>query len=208
VPDQGPDQPQVTSPLPILSFGPWTYPHSSPDGCHPLGYTGGATSDAWPFGMCTLRDVRGAAAGADVVANPPMEKREGGRQAGAAGVRAGGGQQGAGMTWCRGARLTLPAPSPRPRRPTAPAAGRGWVSGTVGVPDRCDGVSPVACAACLATQRPDECLACARDARAQPASRAAFLSRRGAAGGGAVAGDAQRGCAVCANVTAKAERDM
>jgi hypothetical protein len=83
------------------------------------------------------------------------------------------------------------------------------VSGTVGAPDRCEGASPAACAACLATQRPDECLACARDARAQPASRAAFLARRGAGGGGGLAaGDAQHGCAVCANVTAKAERDM
>lgn len=47
----------VSQALPVTRFGPWTFPQSNPDGCHPVTISDAAvtTSDAWPFGMCTLK---------------------------------------------------------------------------------------------------------------------------------------------------------
>lgn len=56
------------------TFGPWTFPHTSLDGCQPKGYTAAAgTSDAWPFGMCTLKRLDPSKA-----KRPPLASKDGG----------------------------------------------------------------------------------------------------------------------------------
>ncbi|KAI8464622.1 MAG: hypothetical protein J3K34DRAFT_491132 [Monoraphidium minutum] len=161
LPPPGPTADVANMSFPIPAFGPWTFPHSSSDGCAPLALTGGATADAWPFGMCSLKRPAGGAAAASTAA---------------AAAAAGG---------------------PAPPNTT----GQGWEYGTIEVPEpECAGLSAAACAACLAAARPAECLACAADARAALPAGSDYVVRRGS--------DAQRGCAVCANVTAAAERKL
>ena len=41
--------------LPVLMFGPWTFPHSK-NGCQ-YSFDTDKTTDQWPFGLCTLYDV-------------------------------------------------------------------------------------------------------------------------------------------------------
>jgi hypothetical protein len=42
--------------LPVLMFGPWTFPHSK-NGCQ-YSFAKDKTTDQWPFGLCTLYDVQ------------------------------------------------------------------------------------------------------------------------------------------------------
>ncbi|GBF88244.1 hypothetical protein Rsub_00956 [Raphidocelis subcapitata] len=75
MPMQGPQSPEVTAQLPITAFGPWTWPHSSEDGCQPIGDTGGSSSDAWPFGMCTLKSVNASGDGGEaLIKSPPLRE--------------------------------------------------------------------------------------------------------------------------------------
>lgn len=96
---QGPQAPDVTVQLPIAAFGPWTWPHSSEDGCQPVGATGGSTSDAWPFGMCTLKAVKAGAGGDEgLLKSPPLkEASEGARREGPG--RVGSARATGGCTW-------------------------------------------------------------------------------------------------------------
>uniref|UniRef100_A0A383VEC9 Apple domain-containing protein n=1 Tax=Tetradesmus obliquus TaxID=3088 RepID=A0A383VEC9_TETOB len=45
----------VEADLPILGFGPWTYPQTQ-NGCQ-YSFNTDSTSDAWPYGLCTLKRV-------------------------------------------------------------------------------------------------------------------------------------------------------
>jgi hypothetical protein len=187
----------VTAPLPITSFGPYPFPHSSADGCHPTGFTG-ATSDAWPFGLCTLKRVDGGSGsdGLPVKDAAAGERRMGAiGQPGPVGSLPGGWLAGVGV----GAAL-LPTNQPTNHHPKQPDPESGWVSGTIQVPEPCKGLSAASCAACLASQQPSECLACAKDRRAALDNGAAYVIKKGS--------EAQAGCAICSNVTAKAQRDM
>lgn len=144
----------VSLPLPVTRFGPWTFPQSNPDGCHPTSISDAAvsTSDAWPFGMCTLKRL-----------SPGVD-----------GLK---------------------------QSPSAEDKASGWVSGTVTAPEpACAGLPASACAACLASRAPSECLACARDKRAALRADTDYVVKRGS--------DGMKGCGICANATTgKALRD-
>jgi hypothetical protein len=56
VPPGGPaNRDPVEADLPILGFGPWTYPQTQ-NGCQ-YNFNTDSTSDAWPYGLCTLKRV-------------------------------------------------------------------------------------------------------------------------------------------------------
>lgn len=109
------------------------------------------------------------------------------------------------LGWLRHAGHASPTSplSPATPRPSTdlPNPGKGWVSGTIAVPDQgCRGLSAAACSACLATKSPNECMACAGDQRAKLAGPGTYVAKKGS--------DTQRGCAICSGVAPKAEREM
>jgi hypothetical protein len=56
VPPGGPEKRDpVDADLPIRGFGPWTYPQTQ-NGCQ-YSFNTYSTSDAWPYGICTLKRV-------------------------------------------------------------------------------------------------------------------------------------------------------
>lgn len=89
----------------------------------------------------------------------------------------------------------------RQRYPSSPAyakgPGEGWVSGAASLPTACAGLSLKACEACLSSQQPADCLACAKDPRAAGQPAVSYLQ---------TGGKLQQGCALCANVASAAHR--
>eukprot|EP00879_Flechtneria_rotunda_P005083 GHRR01005361.1.p1 GENE.GHRR01005361.1~~GHRR01005361.1.p1 ORF type:complete len:281 (+),score=51.02 GHRR01005361.1:258-1100(+) len=57
LPQGGPEERNpIQADLPVTGFGPWTFPHNA-NGCQ-YSFDTDSTSDAWPYGLCTLKRVR------------------------------------------------------------------------------------------------------------------------------------------------------